>query len=122
MTTPNINCIHLVGRAGSDPEIKFFDKGTKLTKVNVAVRRGKNEQPSWVPLQFWGRLAEVAGDYVKKGDLIEVIGELKLEEWTDSQTGVKRSKPVVNVDKLEMLSSARENDPREDPAYRNDNF
>lgn len=116
MTTPNINCINLVGRAGSDPEIRFFDKGTVLTKVNLAVHRGgKNEEPSWFPVQFWNRQAEIAKDYIKKGDLVQVIGEIKIEEWTDAKTGQKRSRPVVNADKLELLSSSRSSSSESEP-------
>ena len=59
---------------------------------------------------MWGKTAEIAGDYVRKGSLIGVQGHLKIETWTDRNTGANRSKPVVVVDRLELLGSRRDND------------
>ncbi|MDJ0535942.1 MAG: single-stranded DNA-binding protein [Xenococcaceae cyanobacterium MO_207.B15] len=60
---------------------------------------------------MWGKTAEVAGNYVKKGSLIGVKGSLKIETWTDRNTGKLRSKPVIRVDRLELLGSKRDTDP-----------
>ncbi len=107
MATLNLNQINLVGRIGQDPEIKYFDSGSVLAKVNLAVnRRSKDEAPNWFPLEFWGKQAEVVANYVRKGSLIGIEGELKLDEWNDKETGILRSKPVIRVNRLELLASA----------------
>lgn len=107
MATLNLNQVNLVGRIGQDPEVKYFDSGSVLAKVNLAVsRRKKDEDPNWFSLEFWGKQAEVIGEYVRKGSLIGIEGELKLDEWNDKETGVLRSKPVIRVNHLELLASA----------------
>ncbi len=107
MATLNLNQVNLVGRIGQEPEIKYFDSGSVLAKVNLAVnRRSKDEAPNWFPLEFWGKQAEVVANYVRKGSLIGIEGELKLDEWNDKETGILRSKPVIRVNRLELLASA----------------
>ena len=107
MATLNMNQINLVGRIGQDPEIKYFDSGSVLAKVNLAVnRRKKDEVPNWFTLQFWGKQAEVVGNYVQKGSLIGIEGQLALDEWQDKETGILRSKPIIRVNRLELLASA----------------
>ncbi len=107
MATLNLNQVNLVGRIGQDPEIKYFDSGSVLAKVNLAVnRRSKDEAPNWFPLEFWGKQAELVANYVRKGSLIGIEGELKLDEWNDKETGILRSKPVIRVNRLELLASA----------------
>ena len=102
----NLNVINLVGRVGIDPEIRFFDSGARLTKLSLAVkRRGKNSDPDWFRLELWDKTAEIAADYVTKGSLIGVRGELLIQEWTNQ--GIERSQPVVRVNNLELLSSSR---------------
>ena len=107
----NLNVIILVGRLGGDPDLKFFESGTTLAKVSLAVsrNRGKDSEPDWFDLTFWGKSAEIVANYTTKGSLIAVTGELKLDEWVDKNTGLPRSKPVVNVTNLELLSSKSDN-------------
>lgn len=102
----NLNQILLVGRLGQNPDIKYFESGSTLAKTSLAVNRNRrNEEPDWFNLEFWGNQAEVVANYCEKGSLIGITGELKIDEWTDRQTGELRSKPVIRVDKLELLSS-----------------
>ena len=105
MSVPAIlNNVNLVGRVGRDPEVKYFDSGSVLTKLSLAVnRRSKNSDPDWFELELWGKIAEVAANYTHKGSLIGVIGELKIQSWTDRNTGAKRTKPVIKVNNLELL-------------------
>ncbi|MGD2184434.1 single-stranded DNA-binding protein [Lusitaniella coriacea] len=107
MTHSNLNLILLVGRAGADPETRYFESGSCLTKLSLAVdrRQGKDAPPDWFDLEIWGKTAEIAANYVKKGSAIGIQGEFKLDEWTDRNTGTFRSKPVVRVNSLELLGS-----------------
>ena len=106
-----INSITLVGRAGRDPEVRYFESGSVVANLTMAVnRRGRDEEPDWFNLEIWGKQAQVAADYVKKGSLLGVTGSFKLDKWTDRNTGEGRSKPVVRVDKLELLGSRRDSE------------
>ena len=106
-----INSVTLVGRAGRDPEVKYFESGTVVANLTMAVnRRNKNDEPDWFNLEIWGKQAQVAADYVKKGSLIGVTGSFKLDSWKDRNTGESRNKPVVRVDRLELLGSKRDSE------------
>lgn len=101
-----MNSITLVGRAGRDPEVKYFESGTVVANLTLAVRGlKKDDEPEWFNLEIWGKTAQVAADYVRKGSLIGVEGRVKTERWMDKTTGQERSKPVVAVNNLELLSS-----------------
>ena len=104
-----INSVTLVGRAGRDPEVRYFESGSVVANLTIAVnRRSRNEEPDWFNLEIWGKQAQVAADYVKKGALLGISGSYKVDTWTDRNTGEGRSKPVIRVDRLELLGSKRE--------------
>ena len=106
-----INSVTLVGRAGRDPEVRYFESGTVVANLTMAVnRRNRNDEPDWFNLEIWGKQAQVAADYVKKGSLIGITGSLKLDTWKDRNTGEDRKKPVVRVDRLELLVSKRDSE------------
>jgi single-strand DNA-binding protein len=106
----SLKVVHLVGRVGGDPEMKYFESGTQLCTLTLAVnRRSKNQdQPDWFNLKIWGKTAEIARNYAKKGSQIGVKGSLEVETWTDKATGTERSRPVIKVDTLELLGSKRD--------------
>ncbi|QPN60939.1 single-stranded DNA-binding protein [Synechococcus sp. CBW1002] len=105
----SVNSITLVGRAGRDPEVRYFESGTVVANLTLAVnRRSRDDEPDWFNLEIWGKQAQVAADYVRKGSLLGIIGSFKLDRWTDKATGEERSKPVVRVDRLELLGSKRD--------------
>lgn len=107
----SLNHVTLVGRAGRDPDVRYFESGSVVCTFTLAVnRRSRNEEPDWFNLEIWGRNAQVAADYVRKGSLIGVTGALKLEHWTDRQTGAERSRPVIRVERLDLLGSRRDNE------------
>ena len=115
-----INSVTLVGRAGRDPEVKYFESGTVVANLTMAVnRRNRNDEPDWFNLEIWGKQAQVAADYVKKGSLIGITGSFKLDSWKDRNTGEDRNKPVVRVDRLELLGSKRDS---ENSNFQNQNF
>ena len=106
-----INSVTLVGRAGRDPEVRYFESGTVVANLTMAVnRRNRDDEPDWFNLEIWGKQAQVAADYVKKGSLIGITGSFKLDSWKDRNTGEDRNKPVVRVDRLELLGSKRDSD------------
>ena len=106
----SVNSITLVGRAGRDPEVRYFESGTMVANLTLAVNRpSRDEEPDWFNLEIWGRTAQIAADYVKKGSLLGIVGSLKMDQWKDRNSGEDRSKPVIRVDRLELLGSRRDN-------------
>ena len=106
-----INSVTLVGRAGRDPEVRYFESGTVVANLTMAVnRRNREDEPDWFNLEIWGKQAQVAADYVKKGSLIGITGSFKMDSWKDRNTGEDRNKPVVRVDRLELLGSKRDSE------------
>lgn len=116
-----VNSVTLVGRAGRDPEVRYFESGTVVANLTLAVnRRSRDEEPDWFNLEIWGRQAQVAADYVKKGSLLGIIGSLKFDHWKDRNSGEDRSKPVVRVERLELLGSRRDNEAAQAQAQAQD--
>lgn len=106
----SINSVNLVGRAGQDPDVRYFESGNVVCNFSLAVnRRQKNSQPDWFRIQLWGKTAEVAADYVRKGSLIGITGALDIEHWNDRQTGGDRSSPIIKGNQLSLLGSKADN-------------
>jgi single-strand DNA-binding protein len=108
----SLNCITLFGRAGRDPELRFFDSGSAVANLTLAVNKAssnREEEPDWFNLEIWGKQAQVAADYVRKGSLIGVVGRMTSEQWIDRSTGERRSKLVVKVERLALLGSRADN-------------
>lgn len=101
-----MNVITLAGRAGRDPELKYFESGSMVANLSLAVNAAKKgDDADWFELKIWGKTAQIAADYVKKGSQIAVTGRMSTERWVDKTTGEKRQKYVVNVDRLSLLGS-----------------
>ena len=106
-----INTINLVGRAGREPDVRYFESGSTVANFTLAVNRmSRSDEPDWFNLEIWGKQAQIAADYVKKGSLVGITGSFKIDSWKDKNTGEDRFKPVVRVDRLNLLSSRKETD------------
>lgn len=99
-----INSVVLVGNVGQDPEMKYFESGKVKTTLSMAVnKRVKDkDQTSWFKVEFWNRTAEIAGEYVRKGNLIGVEGRLEFNHWTDKE-GEKVVTPFIAGDNLRLF-------------------
>jgi len=109
---PNLNKVMLIGNVTRDPEVKFTPKGTAVAEVGLAINRvytpeggERREETTFVDITFWGRQAEIVGEYAKKGKPIYVEGRLQLDTWDDKQSGQKRSKLRVVGEALQLLGS-----------------
>ncbi len=111
----NLNLACVVGRAGGDPQTRFFDPEKSVSKFRLAMKR-KAEVTDWVNVEFWDRTAEICTDYVCKGSLVGINGELKIETWNDKTTGEPRSKPVIKGDKLHLLGGNNKAEQRQSVA------
>ena len=102
----SINLIVLVGNAGRDPELRFFETGSCVCEFTLAVNRpprdGQPQEPLWVNCKAWGKTAQVAGDYLRKGSKVAIVGRLEFEQWSDRSSGEIRSKTLVVIDRLEF--------------------
>ena len=103
-----LNVINLVGRAGRDPEVRYFESGRVVADFSLAVNRTKDQPPNWFNLEIWGKQAQVAADYIRKGSLLGVTGKFDVARWTDRSSGEERSKALIRVDRLELLGSRRD--------------
>ena len=110
------NRIILVGNLTRDPELRYMPNGGAVCSTGIATNRkfkkqdgSAGEEVCFVDITFFGRTAEVANQYLKRGKKILVEGRLKLDQWTD-QNGGKRSKHSVVVDNMQMLDSKNSND------------
>jgi|GEM_PF-217489 len=106
----SFNSLTLIGRVGGDPFVRHIEiNGEPRTVANLTLAVTKRQRdadaPNWFDLELWGRTAEIAGEYVRKGSQIAVMGHLRIEFWEDKTTGETRHKPVVSVDRLELLGS-----------------
>jgi single-strand DNA-binding protein len=107
----SVNKVILVGNCGRDPEVRYLPSGQAVANVSVATssrRKDKNsgemiEDTQWHRVTFYDRLAEIAGEYVKKGRPIYVEGRLKYGVYTDKTTGVEKNTVDIIATELQLL-------------------
>lgn len=106
-----MNTATIIGRAGQDAEIKYFESGKVKTTFSLAVNRfdskTKTEVPDWFNIEVWDKQAEFAGEYVKKGRQVAVDGRISISKWTD-QTGEERERFLVIANQIRLLGSKRD--------------
>lgn len=106
-----LNVVNLVGRVGGDPDVRYFESGNVKCRLTLAVNRPtKNRETDWFNLDLWGKTAEIAQNYVRKGSLIGVEGSLKIDHWVDRTTNAQRTVPVIVVRELRLLGSKGDNE------------
>lgn len=108
----SFNKVILLGNLTRDPEVRYTPKGTAVAELGLAVNRvytteggEKREEATFVDVTLWGRTAEIAGEYLKKGRPVFVEGRLQLDTWDDKQTGQKRSKLKVVGEGIQLIGS-----------------
>ena len=111
-----MNTATIVGRAGQDAEIKYFESGKVKTTFSLAVNRfdskTKTEVPDWFNIEVWDKQAEFAGEYVKKGRQVAVDGRISISKWTD-QTGEERERFLIVANQIRLLGSKRDTEQAE---------
>ena len=108
----SLNKVMLIGNVTRDPEIKYTPKGSAVADVGLAINRTytnqggeKVEEVTYVDVELWGRLAEIANEYAKKGRSIFVEGRLRIDSWEDKQSGQKRNRLKVVGEGMQLLGS-----------------
>lgn len=104
-----VNKVILVGTLGKDPEVRYSQAGAALTSVSIATNESwkdkngeKQERTEWHRVKFFGRLAEIAGEYLKKGGQVYIEGSLRTEKYTDKQ-GVEKYSTDIIANEMQML-------------------
>lgn len=107
----SINKVILIGNLGKDPETRYMSNGEAVTNISIATtdtwkdKSGtKQEKTEWHRVTFYRRLAEIAGEYLKKGQSVYVEGRLETRKWTD-KSGVDRYTTEVIANEMKMLGS-----------------
>lgn len=95
-----INTVILVGRVGQHPVIKYYESGKVQTNFSLAVNRPKKQHDlddttDWFRIEIWGRFAEVANEYIRRGTLVGVEGRIELKKWKDANGSEKESFVIV---------------------------
>ena len=110
----NLNKVMLIGNLTRDPELRHTPKGTAVAELGLAINRvwkddagQKQEETTFVDVTLWGRQAELAQQYLSKGNPVYIEGRLNLDTWDDKTTGQKRSKLKVIGENLQFLSSGK---------------
>jgi single-strand DNA-binding protein len=111
----SVNKVILIGNLGKDPEVKYTPQGTAVAKFSLATNeRFKDkagewqDRTEWHNITCWARLAEIAGEYLKKGRTVYIEGSLRTDSWDDKQSGQKRYMTYVNASDLVLLGGRAE--------------
>jgi single-strand DNA-binding protein len=112
MAGRSLNKVMLIGNLGKDPDLSYTASGVAVAKFSIATNeRWKDqegnfqERTEWHNIVVWRKLAEICGQYLKKGSKVYVEGRLQTRSWDDKNTGVKRYSTEIVVDDLMMLDS-----------------
>lgn len=111
-----MNTVHLMGYLSRDIELRFAQSGTAVGNTAIAVNRRwtdsstgeKKEEVSFVDLTFFGKQAETAAEYLKKGSPVVIVGRLKQDTWEDKATGKPRSKLGVIVESMHFVPRGKD--------------
>lgn len=110
----SLNRVELIGNLGADPEVRFLHDGSKTADLSVATTdKWKDKQTGewreateWHTVRLYKALADVAGEYLKKGSQVFIEGSIRTERWADKETGEDRSRKTIRGTRLIMLGRA----------------
>lgn len=115
MAGRSLNRVQLIGNLGKDPEVKYTPQGTPVAKITIATNerfKDKNgewqDRTEWHNVVLWQRMAEIAGEYLKKGGKVYIEGRLQTRSWDDKQTNQKKYMTEVVASDLILLGGRGE--------------
>jgi len=111
--TRGINKVILIGNLGNDPETRYMPSGGAVTNISVATSESwkdkqtgqQQERTEWHRVVFFNRLAEIAGEYLRKGSKVYIEGSLRTSKWQDKQSGQDRYSTEIIASEMQMLDS-----------------
>lgn len=112
----SVNKVIIVGNLGRDPEVRYSPEGSAICNLSLATTSQwkdkasgeKREETEWHRVVMYNRLAEIAGEYLKKGRAVYVEGRLKTRKWQDKDTGADRYSTEIVADQMQMLGGRDE--------------
>jgi single-strand DNA-binding protein len=111
-----VNKVILVGRLGKDPELKYTPSGAAVAKFSLATDESfkdktgeKQDHTEWHNIVAWNKLAEICGEYLTKGKLVYIEGQIRSRQWQD-QSGNKRTSYEIIANQMQMLGSRAESE------------
>jgi single-strand DNA-binding protein len=109
----SVNKVILIGNLGADPETRYLPSGDAVTNIRIATtdqwkdKSGeKQEHTEWHRIAFFGKLAEIAGEYLKKGSPVYVEGRIRTRKWQDKE-GQDRYSTEIVADRMQLLGGGR---------------
>ena len=110
-----VNKVMILGRLGNDPDVRYAADGKAVTTISVATSESwkdrntgqQQERTEWHRIVFFGRLAEIAGQYLRKGSQVYVEGSLRTNKYTD-KNGIERYSTDINANELQMLGGGNQ--------------
>lgn len=108
-----VNKVILIGNLGKDPEVRYMPSGSAVTNITIATSESwkdkqtgdKQERTEWHSVVFFNRLAEIAGEYLKKGSKVYIEGSLRTRKWQDKNSGQDRYTTEIVANEMQMLGS-----------------
>lgn len=128
MASRGVNKVILVGNLGQDPEVRYLPNGGAVANITLATSESwrdkatgeQKEQTEWHRVVLFGKLAEVAGEYLRKGSQVYIEGQLRTRKWKD-QSGVEKytTEVLVNVGGVMQMLGGKQGGNEQSPAPRN---
>ena len=114
----SVNKVILVGNLGRDPEVRYTPDGSAICNISIATTSQwkdcntgeRREDTEWHRVVFYNRLAEIAGEYLRKGRSVYIEGRLKTRKWQDKETGQDRYSTDIVAEQMQMLGGGRDGD------------
>ncbi|MCL4316536.1 MAG: single-stranded DNA-binding protein [Gammaproteobacteria bacterium] len=108
-----VNKVILIGNLGKDPEVRYMPSGGAVANVTIATSESwkdkttgeQQERTEWHNVVFYNRLAEIVGEYLKKGSQVYVEGSIRTRKWQDKETGKDRYTTEIIANEMQMLGS-----------------
>jgi single-strand DNA-binding protein len=108
----SVNKVILIGNLGRDPETRYLPSGDAVTNISIATSEKwkdkggeQQEHTEWHRIAFFGKLAEIAGEYLKKGSPVYVEGRIRTRKWQDKESGQDRYSTEIVADRMQLLGS-----------------
>jgi single-strand DNA-binding protein len=121
-----LNKVMLIGNLGRDPEVRSTPSGQPVASFSVATNRkwktregDPREETEWHNIEVWGRQAEIAGQYLRRGSKVFVEGRIKTDSWDDKESGAKRYRTKIVCENFKMLDTRGDSagGPRDTPPF-----
>ncbi|AWD32763.1 Single-stranded DNA-binding protein [Candidatus Kinetoplastibacterium sorsogonicusi] len=113
----SVNKVILLGNLGRDPELRYSPDGMSICNISIATTYQwkdkssgeRKEETEWHRIVMYNRLAEIAGEFLKKGKSVYIEGRLKTRKWQDKESGIDRYSTEIIAENMQMLGSREDN-------------